>query len=429
MNMSIRVQLSVMMFVQFFVWGAWFVTMGNYLGAGLEFEGSDIGRAYSTTGYAAILSPLFVGMVADRFFSAQRVMGVLHLLGAGLMYWASTITTPGMFFWVVLAYAMCYMPTLALVNSISFNQMTNPEKEFPGIRVAGTLGWIAAGLVITLLGTIAFEGIEATAIPFKMAAVASLVMGVISFTLPDTPPKGKGQKATVVDLLGLDALALMKDRSFAIFAISSLLICIPLAFYYSFANLFFNDTGMTGVAAKMTMGQMSEVAFMIVMPFFFARLGVKKMLLFGMLAWVIRYALFAFGNGEGLVFMFYGGILLHGICYDFFFVTGQIYVDKEAPEAMRSNAQGFIALITYGVGMVIGNEIAGRWVGSHSETVENVVDGVAASVTTYDWQGIWMMPTIMAFIIVVGFTILFKDPGNGNADAAEAVDPVPGPTE
>ena len=354
-------------------------------------------------------------------------MGILHLLGAVLMYFASTITTPGMFFWAVLAYAMCYMPTLALVNSISFNQMTNPEKEFPGIRVAGTLGWIAAGIFITVLGGIAVEGIEATAIPFKMAAVASLVMGILSFTLPDTPPKAKGQKASVADLLGLDALALMKDRSFAIFAVSSLLICIPLAFYYSFANLFLNDTGMNNVAAKMTMGQMSEVAFMVVMPFFFARLGVKKMLLFGMLAWVARYALFSFGNGDSLVFMFYGGILLHGICYDFFFVTGQIYVDKEAPESMRSNAQGFIALITYGVGMVIGNEIAGRWVGSHTEMVEAVVDGVTTPVANYDWQGIWLMPTIMAVVISIGFAILFKDPGNGNADGA--TEPVPGPTE
>ncbi len=410
MSMSIRVQLSVMMFIQFFVWGAWFVTMGNYLGAGLGFEGSEIGRAYSTTGYAAILSPLFVGMIADRFFSAQRVMGVLHLLGAGLMFWASTITTPGMFFCVVLAYAMCYMPTLALVNSISFNQMTNPDKEFPWIRVFGTLGWIVAGVVITVLSKFGFENIEATATPFKMAAIASLVMGVISFFLPDTPPKAKGQKASIVDLLGLDALTLMKDRSFAIFAISSLLICVPLAFYYSFANLFLNDSGMTDVVTKMSLGQVSEVFFMVVMPFFFVRLGVKKMLLLGMLAWVIRYALFAYGNNDSLVFMFYGGILLHGICYDFFFVTGQLYVDREAPAAMRSNAQGFIALITYGVGMVIGNEIAGRWVSSHTELVQELVDGVMTEVPKYDWEGIWLMPTIMALVIVIGFALLFKDP-------------------
>jgi nucleoside transporter len=410
MNMTIRVQLSIMMFVQFFVWGSWYVTMGNYLGAGLGFAGGDIGRAYSTTGYAAILSPLFVGMIADRFFSAQRVMGVLHLLGAGLIYWASTIKTPWEFFLVVLAYSMCYMPTLALVNSISFNQMTSAEKEFPGIRVMGTFGWIAAGLFITLLGSLGFTKIEETNTPFVMAAIASLLMGILSFTLPDTPPKAKGKRASVVDLLGLDALTLMKDRSFAIFVISSLLICIPLSFYYTFANLFLNDSGMTGVAAKMTFGQMSEVGFMLLMPLFFKRLGIKKMLLVGMLAWVVRYALFAYGNNETLVFMFYGGIILHGICFDFFFVTGQIYVDKEAPVEMRSNAQGFIALVTYGVGMVIGNEVAGRWVGSLTTKSQEMVNGVATEVATYNWEKIWMMPAIMAFIIVVGFTILFKDP-------------------
>lgn len=410
MNMTIRVQLSIMMFVQFFVWGAWFVTMGTYLGTGLGFAGGDIGRAYTTTGYAAILSPLFVGMIADRFFSAQHVMGILHLLGAGLMYWASTITTPGMFFIVLLAYTMCYMPTLALVNSISFSQMTSPEKEFPGIRVMGTLGWIAAGLFITFLGKLGFAKIEETATPFVMAAIASLIMGVLSFTLPDTPPKAKGKKASVVDLLGLDALTLMKDRSFAIFVISSLLICIPLAFYYSFANLFLNDSGMTDVAGKMTFGQMSEVGFMILMPLFFKRLGIKKTIMIGMIAWVVRYALFAFGNNDSLVFMLYTGIILHGICYDFFFVTGQIYVDKEAPEEMRSNAQGFIALVTYGVGMVIGNEIAGRWVGGLTTMTEKMVDGTATQVATYNWEKIWMMPTVMAIVIVIGFAILFKDP-------------------
>jgi nucleoside transporter len=311
---------------------------------------------------------------------------------------------------VLLAYTICYMPTIALVNSISFNQMTNSEKEFPGIRVMGTLGWIAAGLTISGLGKIGFEGIEATATPFKMAAIASLVMGVLSFSLPDTPPKGKGKKASVVDLLGLDAVTLMKDRSFAIFTISSLLICIPLAFYYSFANLFLNDSGMVDVAGKMTFGQMSEVGFMLLMPFFFKRLGIKKTILIGMLAWTVRYALFAYGNNDSLVFMFYAGILLHGICYDFFFVTGQIYVDKEAPEEMRSNAQGFFALTTYGIGMVIGNEIAGRWAAGLTSSTEKMVDGVATQVAVYDWEKIWMLPAVMAIVIVLGFALFFKEP-------------------
>ena len=315
-----------------------------------------------------------------------------------------------MFFLVLLAYTICYMPTIALVNSISFNQMTSSEKEFPGIRVMGTLGWIAAGLFISLLGSMGFAKIEETNTPVVMAAIASLIMGILSFTLPDTPPKGKGKKASVVDLLGLDAVTLMKDRSFAIFTISSLLICIPLAFYYSFANLFLNDSGMTNVAGKMTFGQMSEVGFMLLMPFFFKRLGIKKTILIGMIAWTVRYALFAYGNNDSLVFMFYGGILLHGICYDFFFVTGQIYVDKEAPEEMRSNAQGFFAHTTYGIGMVIGNEIAGRWAAGLTSSAEKMVDGVATQVAVYDWEKIWMLPAVMAFVIVIGFALLFKEP-------------------
>jgi nucleoside transporter len=376
--------------------------MGNYLGAGLKFDPSDIGRAYTTTGYAAIVSPLFIGMIADRFFSAQHVMGILHLVGAGLMYWASTITTPGMFFLVLLAYTICYMPTIALVNSISFNQMTNSEKEFPGIRVMGTLGWIAAGLTISGLGKMGFEGIEATATPFKMAAIASLVMGVLSFSLPDTPPKGKGKKASVVDLLGLDAVTLMKDRSFAIFTISSLLICIPLAFYYSFANLFLNDSGMVDVAGKMTFGQMSEVGFMLLMPFFFKRLGIKKTILIGMLAWTVRYALFAYGNNDSLVFMFYAGILLHGICYDFFFVTGQIYADQKAGPQVRGQAQSLLVIVTQGLGMWIGAQAMTSVVTGNTQTV--------ADKPVIDWGHVWLLPCLGALGILVLFVLLFRAP-------------------
>lgn len=399
MQIRTRIELSTMMFLQFFIWGAWAVTMGTYLNA-IGFRGTDIGSAYSTTAWAAIVSPFFVGMVADRFFSAEKVMGALHLLGAVLMYWASTITEPTKFFWVLLGYALCYMPTLALVNAIAFHQMKDPGKEFPGVRVLGTLGWIVAGLII------GFLAIEPTAIPLKIAAGMSLVMGVYSFFLPNTPPKGKGKKVSVRDVLGLDALALMKDRSFAVFVICSLLICIPLAFYYNFTNLFLNESGVANAAGKMTMGQMSEVVFMLVMPFFFVRLGVKKMLLCGMLAWAARYLLFAFGNNEALVFMFYLGILLHGICYDFFFVVGQIYVDREAPEEIRANAQGFIALITYGAGMVIGAKVSGLVVDTFAEY--ELVDGVEKAVG-HQWTNIWVIPAIMAGVVIVFFVLLFRD--------------------
>jgi nucleoside transporter len=397
MNGTVRTQLSIMMFLQFFVWGAWIVTLGTYLGMGLKFGGDDIGKAYSTMPWGAIVAPFFIGMIADRFFSAQKVMGILHLLGGVIMFYATSIASPGLFFWVVLLYAICYNPTLALVNAISFNQMDSPAKQFPAIRVFGTLGWIVAGLII------GFMKVEDTAIPMKIAAAASILLGIYSFFLPDTPPKSLGHKVKVGDILGLDALKLMKNPSFAIFIIGSLLICIPLAFYYNFTNLFLNEQGIVNAAGKMTMGQMSEFFFMLVMPFFFARLGVKKMLLAGMLAWLGRYLLFAFGNSGSLVFMYYCGILLHGICYDFFFVTGQIYVDNTAPKAIQASAQGFIALITYGVGMVIGSRISGLIVEKYQTVLTS--DGIAA----HNWQTIWLIPAAMAFVVIVLFAIFFKD--------------------
>ena len=401
MNKKVQTQLSVMMFIEFFVWGAWFVTLGTYLGQTLKFDGVNIGGAYSTMPWGAIIAPFFVGMIADRFFSAEKVMGVLHLVGGVVLFYVSQVTSPGAFFTVLLIYALCYNPTLALVNAISFNHMENTEKQFPIIRVFGTLGWIVAGLIVGYL-KIDGVGIEPTAIPLKIAAGASIIMGLYSFTLPNTPPKDLGHKVTVRDILGLEALKLLKDRSYAIFIISSLLICIPLAFYYNFTNLFLNEVGVQNAAGKMTMGQMSEVIFMIIMPFFFARLGVKKMLLFGMIAWAIRYLLFAFGNPDNLVMMYYFGILLHGICYDFFFVTGQLYVDRKAPKEIRASAQGFIALITYGFGLLIGAWIAGPVVTKFQQMQGTEIIG-------HNWQIIWIIPAVMAAVIILVFTLLFKE--------------------
>ena len=307
----------------------------------------------------------------------------------------STVTTPGAFFWVLLLYALCYNPTLALVNAISFNQMASPEKQFPGIRVFGTIGWIVAGL------SVGFMGVEATATPLRIAAVASLALAVFSLGLPHTPPKSLGHKVTVRDVLGLDALTLMKDRSFAIFVLGSLLICIPLAFYYNFTNLFLNESGMANAAAKQSLGQMSEVAFMLVMPFFFRRLGVKWMLIAGMAAWAARYLLFAYGNAGELVFMLYLGILLHGICYDFFFVTGQIYVDKAAPKSIQASAQGFITLVTYGVGMLIGSWVSGPVVDRYARQADG------GGLVSHDWTAIWLWPASMAFVIILLFAFFF----------------------
>lgn len=405
MNMTVRLQLSIMMFIQFFVWGAWYVNLWTYLQAGRGFNGDEIGLAFSAAAWAAIVSPFFIGMVADRFFDAEKILGILHLIGGCLMWYASSIDKPGLFFGVILAYTLAYMPTLALVNAISFNQMEDPGKEFPSVRVFGTLGWIVAGLFISFLEYTkqpVFENIEATNIPIKIASIASFLMGIYSFALPKTPPRGAGQTVTVKEILGLEALSLMKNRSFAVFVFSSLLICIPLSFYYAGANAFLNELEMDKVIAKMTMGQMSEVFFMLILPLFLYRVGMKYTLLIGMLAWVARYFLFAFGDADSLVFMLYVGILLHGICYDFFFVSGQIYVDKKAPSHLRASAQGFIGLVTYGIGMAIGTILAGR-------VIEHYVISAEGEKVLHNWHAIWLVPAVMALVVAAGFLFLFND--------------------
>ena len=390
MTKNISIRLGIMMFFQFFVWGTWYVTMGTYLSK-IGFDGLHIGAAYSTVNWGAIVSPFIIGMIADRFFNAERVMGFIHISGAFMLWFMPTLLTPGPFFWLLLSYSILYMPTLGLANNISFYQMQNPEKEFPLIRVLGTIGWIAAGLLISNLR------LEDNAAQFQLGAVTSLFLGLYSFSLPKTPPKASGQKVTARDVLGLDALELLKNRNFAIFIGCSLLISIPLAFYYSFTNLFLNESGMEMAGAKMTLGQASEIIFLLIMPMFFMRLGVKKMLAIGMLAWAIRYLLFAYGNNEELVWMFYAGIILHGICYDFFFVTGQIYVDKTAPKRIQASAQGFITLITYGVGMLIGSWSSGWFVKQF--TLDS---------GKHLWQQIWLIPAGMAIATLIIFSLFFK---------------------
>lgn len=392
MDFRTRAQLSGMMFLEYFVWGAWYVTLGTYLGATLQFEGTQIGLAYGAFAIAAMISPFFVGMVADRFFPTERVLGVLHLVGAVLLYFLSQTTDFGLFYPLIIAYTLCFMPTIALTNSLSFQHMENPGKEFPGVRVLGTISWIIAGLIVGYLS------IEDQATPILIAAGMSVLMGLYSFTLPHTPPKSKGEKASWQDIIGLDALKLMKDRSFAVLFIASLLICIPLSFYYSFANLFLNNIGVENAAGKMTMGQMSEILFLLLMPFFFKRLGYKKMLMIGMGAWALRYVLFMFGDPGSLVWMLYGGIILHGICYDFFFVTGQIYVDERAPKNIKNAAQGLITFATYGVGMFIGSLLSGI-----------IAENYTVDQNTYLWDKIWLVPAVLSAIVLVLFTIFFKE--------------------
>jgi len=389
------VQLALMMFLQYFIWGAWYVTMGTYLGTTLKFGGPEIGVAYTTISIAAIVSPFFVGLVADRFFATQKVLGTLHLIGGILLYITSQLNDFGPFYITLLAYTICFMPTLALTNAIAFRQMEDPGKQFGPIRVLGTIGWITVGLII---GTM---NIEASALTFQIAAACSLLLGIYSFFLPDTPPKVTGPIG-VRDVLGLDAIALFKDKAFTMVFIASVLICIPLAFYYSFANPFLNDVGLENAAGKMTMGQMSELGFMVLLPFFLTRLGVKRIILMAMLCWGLRYLLFAFGDNGANVWMLYAGIILHGICYDFFFVTGQIFVDRKAPAHLRSSAQGMITLATYGVGMLIGSWLSGIIVGLYTATDAN-------GVQQYNWLNIWMVPAIASIIVFALFALLFKE--------------------
>ncbi len=344
-----------MMFLQYFIWGSWYVTMGPYLGGTLNFSGQEIGLAYSTTALAAMISPFFVGMVADRFFATEKILAVLHLLGGALLFGAARVKTFDAFYPLLIAHTLCYMPTLALTNSISFHQMKDPGKEFPGIRVLGTISWIIAGLTVGTLGVKA----ATTARPFLIAAGVSVLMGLYCLSLPHTPPKTSGQPVRAKDVLGLDALQLLRERSFAIFVLSAFLICIPLTFYFSFTPSFLSDLRVSNVPGKMTMGQMSEIFFMLVMPFFFARLGVKYMLIVGMFCWAARYLLFLLGYNTGAAWPLYLGVILHGVCYDFFFVTAYIYVDQKAPETIRAKAQGFIAFVTLGAGMFVGANLSG----------------------------------------------------------------------
>lgn len=391
-----------MMFLEFFIWGGWFVTLGTFMGNNLNATGAETGMAYSTQSWGAIIAPFIIGLIADRFFNAEKILGVLHLVGAILMFQMSQTNGFTLFYPYILGYMICYMPTLALVNSVSFNQMKNPAKEFSFVRVWGTVGWIAAGLAISyIFHWDSTENIQAGMLQntFLLSAIASLLLGILSFTLPKTPPRvSKNEKVTLSDILGLNALKLLKDRNFFIFFISSILICIPLAFYYQNANPFLSEIGLKNPTGIMTTGQISEVLFMLLLPVFFTKYGFKKTILFGMLAWAIRYLLFAYGNAGAYTYMLLLGIGLHGICYDFFFVSGQIYTDSKAGQKIKSAAQGLITLATYGVGMLVGFWIAGK-----------ISDTNLISQNNHDWHQIWMFPAIFAFVVMLIFAFFFKN--------------------
>lgn len=390
MNIRTGALLALMMFLQYYIWGSWYVTMGTFMSQHLQSSGVQIGDAYSALAIATMISPFFVGMVADRYFAAQKLMGVLHLLGAGLLFLATKVSDNSAFYWLVLFYSLLYMPTIALSNSVAFYQMSDPGKQFPWIRVFGTLGWIAAGLMIAALS------IEKTSATFYMGAIASLGLGLASFILPNTPPKGK-EGASASQVLGTEAFVLFKDRPYLIFFIAAILVCIPLSFYYGFANPFLNEAGLENAAGKMTMGQVSEAVFILAIPFLFGRIGVKNMLLIGIAAWILRYICFAYGDTGTNLWMLYAGIILHGICYDFFFVTGYMYTEKKAGEKIKNAAQGLFTFATYGVGMYIGTKFSGY-----------VVD-MFKSNTVHNWTNIWLVPAGIAVAVLIYFILFFKE--------------------
>lgn len=401
MNTTTRFKLSLMMFLEFFIWGSWFVTLGTFLGNNLKASGAEIGAIFSTQSWGAIIAPFIIGLIADRYFNAEKILGILHLIGAFLMYQMYQSNETGIFYSYVLSYMILYMPTLALVNSVAFNQMTDPEKEFSNIRVWGTVGWILAGLSISFLfHWDSTAGVSQGLLKntFLLAGVAALVLGIFSFTLPKTPPKvASTEKIRIGDLLGFDALKLLKDKNFAIFFLSSILICIPLAFYYQNAHPFLTYAGIENPTGKMAIGQISEALFLLLIPMFFVRFGFKKTILVGMLAWAIRYVLFAYGNGSDLSFMLITGIALHGVCYDFFFVSGQIYTNSKAGEKYKSAAQGLITLATYGIGMLIGFGVAG-WITDNYKTLEGAID----------WKMVWIIPAGISLAVFLLFALLFK---------------------
>lgn len=410
MKMTTRLQLSLMMFIEFFIWGAWFVTMATFLKFNLKATDPQQGFSYTSQSFGAIIAPFIIGFIADRFFAAQKILGFLHLAGAALLWYLSTTANFETFFPAIIAYMVLYMPTIALANSIAFKQMADPAKQFPGIRVLGTIGWIVAGVIIGKLGWEATkaDGTTNLELTFKMAAIASLVLGVLSFTLPNTPPpKAKDTNVSVRDIIGLDALKLFKNKNYFIFFLASIAICIPLAFYYNFTNVFLKESNVEAGALIQSLGQVSEVLFLIIMPLLFKKWGVKKMLFVGMAAWLVRYICFSYGDNGAYFWMLLLGIILHGVCYDFFFVTGQIYTEQLAGEKFKSAAQGLITLATYGVGMLIGFFISGY-----------IVQAYAAN-NVHDWHKIWLVPAGIAGVVLLLFALLFKDKKAGSPTEQE----------
>jgi nucleoside transporter len=394
MPISLKARLCLMMFLNYVIWGAWYVTIGTYLTATLKFSGTEAGAVFGTTALASMITPFFMGLIADRFLATEKLLAILHLIGAVILYFVTRATNFGAVYALMLLYCLCYFPTIALTNSLTLRQLTNAGGEFPFIRMFATIGWIVIGV------TIGSMRIETTATPFLLAAGVSVAMSLYCLTLPHTPPEGKGQQITVGNLLGLDALVMLKKRPYLVFAVASILACIPLTFYFVFTNTFLNEIGVVNAAGKMTLGQFSEVGVMLLMPFIFRRITVRGVLMLGLACWSLRYGLLAYGNPGAGVWMFYLAILLHGFCFDFFFMTGQLYTDQEAPSHLRGTAQGFLTFLTYGVGMFVGSLLAGVALDFFTTT--------SGATVTHNWTSFWLVCSAGAAVILVLVALFFQ---------------------
>jgi nucleoside transporter len=395
-----KARLMVMMFLQFFIWGAWYATGGNYM----KSQGMTdvIYLAYMASPIGSIVAPFFMGMIADRLFPVQRVLGVMHVLSGLFVFSAPLVaerpiaSTP-LFLAVLLMHMLCYMPTVGLAMATSFHLLRDKEREFPLVRVCGTIGWIAAGILVSRL----LQG-DTTALPMYISGIAGVIMGLYCLTLPNVPPPGAGKKLSVRDILGLDALSRLHSRTFVVFIMSVLLTSIPLATYFAYVPVFLRDANISSPAFKMTFGQMSEVIFLLMLPWFFLRLGVKGVLVAGMSAWILRYALFAVGAPDAIAWMLILGICLHGPCYDFVYVAGQVYIDRKAAAAIRAQAQGLFVLATYGVGQGLGTLAAG-WI------FNAIMPETGGAASLQQWQLFWIFPLAFAVIVTVMFVIGFRE--------------------
>jgi nucleoside transporter len=396
-----RARLSFMMFLQFFIWGAWYATGGNYMKS--HGMANVIYLAYMTSATGAIISPFFLGMIADRYFPVQKLLGLMHILSGIFVFCAPFFaeapyySTP-LFLGCLLLHMLCYMPTVNLSAATAFHLLNNREKQFPLIRLFGTLGWITAGIIVSKL----LHG-DDTAMPMRISGVGGVLMGLYAFTLPHIPPAGADKKMSFRDLVGVDAFVKLKSRSFIIFIIGLLLISLPFAAYFSYVPVFLQSANIANPGFKMTFGQMSEIIFLLILPWFFKRFGLKWVLLTGMLAWVCRYALFAGAAPDAIGWMIMAGILLHGCCYDFVYVAGQIYIDKKAPPEIRAQAQGLFVMVSYGVGQGLGALAAG--------SIFNRI--MTNGISLQQWQQFWIIPLLFASVVTVLFVFGFREKTNG----------------